>query len=317
MPQAEEFSGLFKDALIAGDLDTIRRCPKADLQNHGVMGGDPASVLPDDGLPSGPLTERLASMQDMHAWVQARFGKTGSDPSGRLRLIEAAFAQADSDGVTRVEIGDDAWATTLFGGARKLTDGLIQAHARGAPQVEWIPAIGISRHCEVGAIERWLGPLLGLGYQTLDLSGDELVQPIGTFKPLYQKAKTAGLRLKTHVGEWGTADDVWRAVEELELDEVQHGIAAAESPTVMRFLADHQIRLNICPTSNLMLGRVVSLAHHPIRALFDAGIPVTINTDDMLVFGQSVSAEFLNVYRAGCLNETELDQIRCNGLTDD
>jgi adenosine deaminase len=102
---------------------------------------------------------------------------------------------------------------------------------------------------------------------------------------------------KAHVGEWGHADSVWRAVAELELDEVQRGIAAAKSPAAMRFLADNRVRLNICPTSNLMLSRVEYLASHPIRKLFDAGVRVTIKTDDMIMFGQSVSHEFLNLYR--------------------
>jgi hypothetical protein len=104
---------------------------------------------------------------------------------------------------------------------------------------------------------KWMAPWLDLGFHTvLDLSGDELAQPIEVFQPLYRAAKSKGMRLKAHVGEWGTADDVWRAVEVLELDEVQHGIAAADSTAVMRFLADHQITLNICPTSNILLGRV-------------------------------------------------------------
>src|SRR5262249_59603131 len=99
-------------------------------------------------------------------------------------------------------------------------------------------------------------------------------------------------RLKAHVGEWGNADSVWRAVEELELDEVQHGIAAADPPAVMRFLAEHRIRLNICPTSNLMLGRVEALASHPIRKLFYARVRLTVNSDDMAMFGQSVPTSF-------------------------
>ena len=108
-----------------------------------------------------------------------------------------------------------------------------------------------------------------------------------------------------------------RAVEELELDEVQHGIAAAQSSSVMKFLADNRIRLNICPTSNVLLGRVESLAVHPIRKLYDAGVKVTVNTDDVLVFGQSVSDEFLNLYRAGLFGAAELDELRQNGLSDD
>jgi adenosine deaminase len=102
----------------------------------------------------------------------------------------------------------------------------------------------------------------------------------------------------------------------LELDEVQHRIAAAESKPLMRFLADSKILLNICPTSNLMLGRVESLTKHPIRKLFDAGVKVTVNTDDVLVFGQGVSEEFLNLYRAGVFNAAELNQIRLFGLED-
>ena len=75
--------------------------------------------------------------------------------------------------------------------------------------------------------------------------GDELAQPIEKFKSIYRRAKSEGLKLKAYVGERGTADDVRHAVECLELDEVQHGIAAAEDPSVIRFLADNHIRLNI------------------------------------------------------------------------
>jgi adenosine deaminase len=113
-----------------------------------------------------------------------------------------------------------------------------------------------------------LAPFLELGFwRSLDVCGDELAQPTAVFKPLYRKAKDAGQRLKAHVGEWGDALSVQRAVEELELDEVQHGIAAAQSSSVMKFLADNHIRLNICPTSNVLLGRVENLAEHPIRKL--------------------------------------------------
>lgn len=254
-------------------------------------------------------------MQEMHTWVGDNLGNP--DPKIRPRLFEAAFARAIDDGLTRYELGDDVWAITLEASAENVTNILKRAHHRGAPAVDWIPQLGISRHCRIADLRRWLEPFLPLGfYRSLDLSGDEFAQPIENFKPLYRLARNNGLRLKAHVGEWGDADSVWKAVETLELDEVQHGIAAADSPAVMRFLADHRIRLNICPTSNLMLGRVESLATHPIRRLFDAGIRLTVNTDDMIMFGQSVSQEFLNLYRAGCLNEMELDEIRENGLAD-
>jgi adenosine deaminase len=305
----------FQQALRAEDLDAIRRCPKTDLHNHGWAGADPASVGEILGMRVAPLDHKLTSMDEMHAWAGQHFGKI--DPKLRPSLFEAAFVRAAEDGLVRFELGDDVWATTLDGSAENVTDILKRAHARGAPDVEWIPQLGMSRHCRIEDIRRWMEPFLALRfYRTLDLSGDEFAQPIENFKPLYRLAKANGLRLKAHVGEWGDADSVRRAVEELELDEVQHGIAAADSPSVMRFLAEHRIRLNICPTSNLMLDRVEALASHPIRKLFEAGVRVTVNTDDMAMFGQSVSHEFLDLYKAGCMNEKELDQIRENGLSD-
>jgi adenosine deaminase len=175
--------------------------------------------------------------------------------------------------------------------------------------------LGLSRHCPISALTRWLTPFLELGaYLTIDLYGDEFAQPIERFRPLYRMAKDSGLRVKAHVGEWGSADDVWRAVEELELDEVQHGIAAAGSPAVMQMLANNHIRLNVCPTSNVMLGRVDRLETHPIRKLYDAGVKVTVNI--VLVFGNGVSEEFLSLYQAKTFNADELEAIRCAGLSD-
>jgi adenosine deaminase len=309
----------FQAALENEDLDAIRRVPKSDLHNHFFLGGNRALVSAWAGKDIAPVDRKLGSMAEMHEWVQTRFGALFAGAQGRLKAFEATLVQAKLDGVTRLETGETPWAITLHNNsATDLTNALRGVHARVAPDIEWIPQLDLAREVPVAIQARRLAPFLELGvWRTLDMSGDELAQPIEGFKPLYRMAKTAGLRLKAHVGEWGDAASVQRAVEELELDEVQHGIAAAQSKAVMRFLADHGIRLNICPTSNVMLGRVESLAAHPIRRLYDAGVRVTVNTDDVLVFGQSISDEFLNLYRVGLFSAAELDQIRLSGLSDD
>jgi adenosine deaminase len=309
----------FQAAVENGDLDAIRRAPKSDLHNHSFLGGNRALVSAWAGKDMAPLDHKLGSMAEMDEWVQARFGALFAGAQGRLKAFEATLVQAKLDGVTRLDTGETPWAITLHNNsAAALTDAERGVHVRVAPDIEWIPQLDLSREVPVDVQARRLAPFLKLGFwRSLDMSGDELAQPTEVFKPLYRMAKSAGLRLKAHVGEWGDADSVQRAVEELELDEVQHGIAAAQSDTVMRFLADHRIRLNVCPTSNVMLGRVESLAVHPIRRLYDAGVKVTVNTDDVLMFGQSVSDEFLNLYRAGLFSAAELDRIRQNGLSDD
>ena len=105
-----------------------------------------------------------------------------------------------------------------------------------------------------------------------------------------------------------------RALDTLGLDEIHHGISAASSPRLMRILADRKIRLNVCPTSNVMLGIVSSYASHPVRTLSDNGVPVTINTDDLLIFGSSVENEYRQLYRAGTLTAAQLDEIRIQGF---
>ena len=189
------------------------------------------------------------------------------------------------------------------------------AHREIAPEIELRLQIGLSRHCDTAYLEDCLSYFWGCkALYSIDLYGDELAQPIENFKSIYQLAKAEGLRLKAHVGEWGTAADVRRAVACLELDEVQHGIAAAEDPSVVRFLAENHIRLNITPSSNCLLGRVKDLRTHPIAGLYRSGVDVTVNSDDILIFDSDVSKEYLRLYQSGCLSAEELDDIRKNGL---
>lgn len=316
--QEEPAPPSFESALAGGDLRAVRAFPKADLHTHGFAKADREYVRDRTGRDIEPVSVPLESMDDMHDWVKTHIGDIFAGPNGRTLGIEANFAGALKDGVTRIEFGDDVWMVTQgLGSVRNLVDSILQVQARMAPAIEWIPQLGLSRHCRLSWLQEWMAPWLDLGFhKVLDLSGNELAQPIEVFQPLYRAAKKQGMRLKAHVGEWGTADDVRRAVEVLELDEVQHGIAAAESPAVMRFLADHGIRLNICPTSNLLLGRVKRLQDHPIRKLFDAGVRVTVNTDDAIVFGAGVSEEFLRLYQAGVFTAAELNLIRLWGLED-
>ncbi len=308
----------FVEALEAGDLPALRRLPKADLHNHFFLGGGREDVRRLRGASIPQLARPLRSMDEMHAWVGAHVGAIFEGREGRLLAFEACLAQARRDGVTVLETGEDVWALEAVHGDD--LDALVAAlHAvrdRVAPGLDLLLEIGLSRHCPIAELERWAAPFLERSelFSSVDLSGDERGQPIAAFRRLYRAAKDRGLRLKAHVGEWGDADSVMEAVETLELDEVQHGIAAATSPRVLRWLAEQRIQLNVCPTSNVMLGRVPRLEDHPIRRLFDAGVPLTINTDDALVFGNGVSEELLAVHRAGLLGARELDLVRRRGL---
>lgn len=91
-------------------------------------------------------------------------------------------------------------------------------------------------------------------------------------------------------------------------------IHAATSPRVMKMLADRKITLNVCPTSNIMLGYANTYEDYPIKTLVENGVPVTINTDDLLVFNSTIDEEYLRLYEAGTLTAKQLDEIRLWGI---
>ena len=307
----------FIEALAYGDLAAVRRCPKSDLHNHFVLGGSRQYLREHTGKSIQPIQKPLHSMDEMHKWNSESLGNTFETTEGRKTLIQATFAQAKEDGVTILEIGEDVWGLDAFfhGSIEELVSAFEMAHQEIAPETELRLQIGLSRHCDIAYLEDCLSHFWGCkAFYSIDLYGDELAQPIENFKCIYRRAKAEGLKCKAHVGEWGTADDVRRAVECLELDEVQHGIAAAEDPSVIRFLRDNHIRLNITPSSNYLLGRVKDLKTHPIAKLYRSGVNVTINSDDVLIFDSDVSKEYLRLYQSGCLSAEELDDIRKNGL---
>ena len=219
--------------------------------------------------------------------------------------------QARKDCVMRLEVSEDVLSVTLHGGsAENVWRTLEAAHQAGGPDIGWFPQLGVSRHCGVDPSSDG-----GAAAGSRDLPDARPLRRRGCaghrgLRAHLLQGRAAGLRPKAYVGEWGTADDVWRAVEVLELDEVQHGIAASTSPKVIRALADASARLNVCPTSNVMLDPVTSLREHLIRALFDADVKVTLGTDDPLLFSCTPSGEFMAVNQAGVMTDEELDAIR-------
>ena len=307
----------FINAIKNGDADVIRSFPKPDLHNHFVLGGCREYIHSKTGFEIEPVTGPLSSMDEMDAWSAKYIGSRFNSTEGRKLLIEASFEQAKKDGVTVLEIGEDVWGLGEFfhNDIEELIAAFQEANAKIAPEIKLRLQIGLSRHCPVDYLEECLKHFWGhKEFYSIDLYGDEMAQPIERFIPIYEKAAENGLVLKAHVGEWGTAQDIVTAVNSLHLHEVQHGIAAVQEDSVIGFLAERRIRLNITPTSNVLLGRVPDMRNHPIARLYRSGVNVTINSDDVLIFDSDVSKEYLRLYQSGCLTAEELNDIRLNGL---
>ncbi len=129
--------------------------------------------------------------------------------------------------------------------------------------------------------------LVGFG-----LGGPEIGVPRPQFAPHFEQAIAAGLHSVPHAGESTGPETIWDSINCLGAERIGHGIAAAQDPELMTYLAEHEITLEVCPTSNVRTKSVSSLAEHPLSQLVAAGVPVTINSDDPPMFGTTLDHEY-------------------------
>ena len=109
---------------------------------------------------------------------------------------------------------------------------------------------------------------------------------------MYREARERGFRTSAHAGEGAGPESVWGAVRALEVDRIGHGTRAVEDPELVALLVERRIPIEACPISNVRTGVVPAVSAHPIRALFDAGAVVTVNTDDPKMFNTSLEDEY-------------------------
>ena len=187
---------------------------------------------------------------------------------------------------------------------------LREASARAPLQVQWI--VDVVRQFGGEPAEQvasWAARQSGI--VAFGVGGDETARPLAEFGRAVAIAREAGLRFTPHAGETSTAQNVWEAVE-LGADRIGHGIRAAEDAALLRVLRERDIALEVCPTSNVRTGAVAKMEAHPLRALFDAGVPVTLNSDDPGLFDTDLAREFAIVRDVLGFSDDELSVIAAN-----
>lgn len=153
------------------------------------------------------------------------------------------------------------------------------------------------------------------GIVGLDLAGDEIHYPMTPFRDLFVEAKKLGMGITIHAGEWAGADTVEEAIIDLGADRLGHGVRAVENSRTIRLLRERSVALEICLTSNIQTGVVLSIDHHPLGDLLDLDILATLNADDPSISDSTLTDEFQVAVTSLNLGYKELRRMTLNAAS--
>jgi len=238
------------------------------------------------------------------------------DVSDLRRLIRGVLEKLRSQNVVYTEI-TIAVGEYLMRGI-SLTDiktCLKEAEEFPGIRVQWIADLG--RDTGHDAALSLLKEVIELECRSvvgITLGGSEHLFPPDRFSKVYSTARDHGLRLTVHAGEALGPESLWDALQILGVERIGHGVRAIEDQSLVTYIAENNMPLEVCPTSNIRTGIFPSYEAHPVKALFEAGVPVTINSDDPTFFGTTLTEEYAHVHAVGVQDEGIFRMIE-NGFT--
>lgn len=144
--------------------------------------------------------------------------------------------------------------------------------------------------------------IIGIG-----LGGAEASGPAEDYQPVFERAIKNNLKVVAHAGEVVGPESIWNSLKLLKVERIGHGISAIQDPKLIDYLKKHQIPLEVCPTSNIFTKKYVSkIEDHPIKELYDAGLNVTLNSDDPTLFDSELNNEYMLLYDKKIFTDNEL-----------
>jgi len=309
--------------------DAIARLPKSELHVHLEGTISPATLwrLAESNqvaLPAGSLAEleRMYDFKSFDHFIELWLAMCSClrRPEDFEQMVDGYLAECGRHNIQYAELHFTPYNHELtgFGGRRALdivTRRFEASERSGGPVARLIVDIP-SESEEVSApytlelLEQEANPLI----VALGLGGPEEGFPRRRFAKWFERARRAGYPVVAHAGETGGADHVRQAVLELGVRRIQHGVRAAEDPDVLRLLAERSICCDVAVTSNIRLKVYPDLSAHPLRTLMDAGVPVTLSTDDPPFFGTNLTREWEIARDQLGLSMGELWQLNLNGL---
>ncbi len=299
----------------AGELAPLRALPKADLHCHLALSAPFAFYQSLSATVLEPPPFEFQDFPHFQNYLRQAIFPLFKTPGVLPKLLNAALTHMRADGVVYTETSFDISLAMLAGVSWAELAQQFQEVLQKFPHLNVWPELGMARDCPAEFWLKELQPALATGFfRGVDLYGFETHVGAQEFAQLFAAARSQNLKIKLHTGEFGDPAQMRQEIELVAPHALQHGVRMVEDEILLAELARSAVYANVCPTSNIKLGVAPSLSSHPIRKMYDAGVCVTLASDDYAIFGQSVSEEYLALYQAGVFSAAELEKIRENGL---
>jgi adenosine deaminase len=297
---------------ITATLDRFRRLPKVELHRH-LEGSLRLNTLLDVArtyniaIPADVVgLSNLVQMQDEESFSFRNFlSKFDAlrlfyrSPEVINRVTREAVEDAAKDNIRYMEL---RFTPVALSRAERFPLNEVMDWVTASAQsaavefdmvVRLIPSVNRHESPELAEqVARLAAERMSSGIVGIDLAGNEAEFPSEPFHGIFGEARQAGLHISVHAGEWGPAENVRQAIEELEAERIAHGVRVMDDPSVVALARDRRIPFEVCVTSNYQSGVVPDPGTHPLPRMLEAGLVITINTDDPSVSRITLSDEY-------------------------
>lgn len=308
------------------DTDFLAALPKTELHVHLEGSMRPELLLSlarKHGVPGVPK-----DLDDIRAWYEFRdFAHFIDIYRSALRVLrdEEDFAELAADVLAVLARQNVRHAEINFSLSNHLRRGIptgavfagleqarLRAEAEHGITARWVPDFSGDFGAAAGedtldaVLQQSCDGVVGFSVGGIEVDRDP-------FAEVFARARANGLRSLPHAGETEGPDRVWSAIRALGAERIGHGITSVHDPALLDHLGEHQLPVDVSPTSNLRTRSVPDLAQHPLPRMLRAGLLVTLNSDDPTMFGTDLTGEYRAAQRMG-LDRAELTRLAGNGV---